>query len=66
MHTQSSLLLSALLLLAPLIAILSFSPTAQTSAAQYLAYRGSGRVESEYRGSGRVEAEYRGSGRVTV
>ena len=77
MHTQSSLLLSAILVLAPLITILSFSTTAQIAAAQTpavqnlaarkdLAYRGSGRFEDEYRGSGRFETAYRGSGRVTV
>lgn len=65
MSTQSTLFLSVLLVLVPLInSLFSTAPAAN------LAYRGSGRFETDddYRGSGRFETndEYRGSGRVTV
>lgn len=60
MSTQSTLFLSVLLVLVPLINSL-FS----TASAANLAYRGSGRFETndEYRGSGRFAMAYRGSGR---
>jgi hypothetical protein len=65
MSTQSTLFLSVLLVLVPFINSL-FSRAPATN----LAYRGSGRFETndEYRGSGRFETndEYRGSGRVVV
>lgn len=66
MSTQSTLFLSVLLVLAPPITLLFLS----TAPTVNLAYRGSGRVETnnQYRGSGRVETddEYRGSGRIMV
>ena len=61
MSTQSILFLSVLLVLAPLINSLFFSK----APAENLAYRGSGRFETndDYRGSGRFAMAYRGSGR---